>query len=51
MLSERNVDGVVRVWRMIKHTDKQEVGAEGKSLAKVLLVVTSCEISTRTVKN
>ena len=36
---ERDVDGVVTVWRMVQHIDKQEVGAEEKSQPKGLLWV------------
>ena len=31
MMSERDVNGVVTVWRTVQHTDEQEVGAEGRS--------------------
>ena len=47
----REVDGVVTVKGRVQHTDKQELGVEGKSQPKVLLVVGRCKISTCTVRN
>ena len=43
--------GVVTIWRTVQHTDKQEVGAEGKSQPKVLLMVGRCKVSGRVVGN
>ena len=51
MLSERDVDGVVTVRRMVQHTDYQEVGAEAKSQPAVPLGVGRWKISARAVRN
>ena len=51
MLAERDTDYVITVWRMVHHTDEQEVGAEGKLQPEVLLGVGRCKVSTRAVGN
>ena len=45
MSSERDIYGVITVWRILQHTDKQEVEAEEKLQPKVLLGVGRYKIS------
>ena len=50
-LSERDADGVITIWKMVQHTDKEEVGAEGKSKPEVLLGCRRCKSCARTVRD
>ena len=48
MLSERDVDGVVTVWRMVKHRQTRDWSG-GEVTAKVTPVTGRCKISTWTL--
>ena len=52
MLSTRDINRVVTVWRTVQHIDKQEGGRwGGKSQSKLLLGFVRCENSKCTVRN
>ena len=50
-MCESDVDGVVTVWRMAQHTDKQYVVEEGRSQPEVLLGFGWCKSKTLRVRN
>ena len=51
MLSEKDVDGVVTVWRTVQCTVKNVVRTEGRSQPEVVLGFGRCKSSTRRVVN
>ena len=51
VVGENDIDVVITVQRKAQHTDKHEVGEEGKLQPEVLLRVGRCKITTKAVRN